>query len=234
VIAWTITGYSTDHFAKGDDMFERYTESARRLLFFARYETSATGSLSIESEHMLLALLREPGAVARRLLTGAGVSLDRLRDEITNGIPFREKVPTSQEIPFSEPTQRILTYAAEEADALGHSHIGSEHILLALLRVPESGGGAILTGHGLQLQTAREAVRTVIAEGAPPASRGPAATAGPQPTAQRVDTEGITADIDRIQRLVERISMTLATPHEAQDALHLLHIELASLRSRFS
>jgi ATP-dependent Clp protease ATP-binding subunit ClpC len=215
-------------------MFERYTESARRLLFFARYETSVTGSLSIESEHMLLGLLREPGGVGRRLLAGTGASLDRLREEITSRIPFREKVPMSHEIRFSEHTQHILNYAAEEADALGHSHIGTEHILLALLRVPESGGGALLAGQGLRLQTAREAVRASLAEGAPPTSRGDAATGSPQSTAQRADTEGITSDIDRIQRLVERIRMTLPTPHEADDVLHLLFIELAALRSRFS
>jgi ATP-dependent Clp protease ATP-binding subunit ClpA len=227
-------------------MFERYTESARRALFFARYETSTTGSLSIESEHLLLGLLRAPGPIVSRLLAGAEVSIEQLRQEIENRIPFREKVATSVELPFSEHTRRILTYTAEEADGLGHSHIGTEHMLLALLRVPESTAGAILTGHGLRLQTAREAVVAMLAEGAE-SSSGRAVTAytpeslpperatpAPVPAGPRVDMEEILSDIDRIQRLVERIRLTLPTPHESNDLLHLLHVELAALRGRFS
>ena len=199
-------------------MFERYTEAARRALFFSRYESSATGSLTIESQHVLLGLLREPGPVVRRLLAGTETSVEQLRQEIENRITFRERVPVTVEIPFSEETKRILNYTAEEAGRLGHSYIGTEHMLLALLCVPESIAGAILTGHGLRLPTAREAVVTMLAEGA-------------QPT--RVDTEGIVSDIDRIQRLVQRIRMTLPTPHESNDLLHMLDVELASLRARF-
>jgi ATP-dependent Clp protease ATP-binding subunit ClpC len=161
-------------------MFERYTESARRLLFFARYETSMTGSLSIESEHMLLGLLREPGPIARRLLAGAEASTEQLRQEVEHRIAFRERVATSVEIPFSEQTKEILTYTAQEADSLGHSHISTEHILLALLRVPESTAGAILIGHGLRLQTAREDVVAMLAEEAQSASRRAAATDAPE------------------------------------------------------
>jgi ATP-dependent Clp protease ATP-binding subunit ClpC len=208
-------------------MFERYDEPARRLLFFARYEASLTGSLTIESEHLLLGLLRDPGPIGRRLLAGTETSLDQLRQEIANRITFREeKVPTSVEIPFSEPVKRILYYTAEEADRLGHSYIGAEHVLLALLRVPESTAGRILSGHGLRLQTAREAVATTPAEGA---------RTTPEPVPEfRVVTDGIMSDIDRIQRLVERIRMTLPTPHESNDLLDMLQVELASLRSRFS
>ena len=103
-------------------MFERYTESARRVLFFARSETSMTGSLSIESEHMLLGLLRDPGPIARRLLADADASIEQLRQDAEKRIPFREKVAMSVEIPFSDHTRRILSYTAEEADSLGHSH----------------------------------------------------------------------------------------------------------------
>jgi ATP-dependent Clp protease ATP-binding subunit ClpA len=226
-------------------MFERYTESARRALFFARYETSMTGSLSIESEHMLLGLLRDPGPIARRLLAGAQISSEQLRQEVESRIAFREKVATSVEIPFSEQTRHILTYTALEADHLGHSHIGPEHMLLALLRVPESIAGAILTGHGLRLQTAREDVVAILAEGAQsvsgraaaadaPAAPPDGAAPVPEPEDARLDTEEIVAAIDRIHRLVEQIRMTLPTAYQSSDQLHLLYVELASLRSRFS
>jgi ATP-dependent Clp protease ATP-binding subunit ClpC len=226
-------------------MFERYTESARRVLFFARYETSTTGSRSIESEHMLLGLVREPGPIVRRLLAGAETNVEQLRQEVENRIASRERVALSVEIPFSEEMKRILTFTAEEADGLGHSDIGTEHILLALLRAPESGAGAILTGHGLRLQTAREAVVAMLAEGVPSTSsrtgkdtsesvtRHQAAPV-PQPAGPRVDTEGIVSDIERIQRLVERIVMTLPPYSKTAELLHVVHVELLTLRGRFS
>jgi ATP-dependent Clp protease ATP-binding subunit ClpC len=213
-------------------MFERYTEKARRLLFFARYETSATGGLSIDSEHMLLGLLREPGPIVGRLLADAQVSTEQLRQEVEGRLEFREKVATSVELPFSEPTKRILNYTAEEADRLRHSHIGPEHVLLALLRVPEAGAGAILTAHGLRLETAREAVAVMVVVGAPAAAR-PAAS-GPEATAEWMEKQQIASQIDRIQRLAEQVGMTLSKPEEATELLHLLSMELISLRSRFS
>ena len=107
-------------------MFERYTESARRSLFFARYEASQFGSASIETEHMLLGLLREGGLTP----VLASVPVERIRREVESRVAVREKLPTSMEIPFSEGTKRALGFGAEEADRLLHAHIGSEHLLL--------------------------------------------------------------------------------------------------------
>lgn len=213
-------------------MFERYTEPARRLLFFARYETSATGGLSIESEHMLLGLLREPGPILSRLLADAQVSIEQLRQEAQGRLEFQERVATSVEIPFSEPTKRILNYTAEEADRLRHAHIGPEHVLLALLRVPEAGAGAILTAHGLRLEAAREAVAAIVVVGAPPAGRR--AVSGPEAAAELMQKQQIASQIDRIQRLAGQVNMALSKPEEASELLHMLHMELISLRSRFS
>lgn len=202
-------------------MFERFNESARRVLFYARYETSATGALKIDSEHLLLGLLREPRPVVRRILAGVD-GADRLREELESRIPFREKIATSHEVPFSERTQRLLNYTAQEADTLGHAHIGPEHMLLALLRVPESGGGEVLASHGMRLETVRETVKALVADGAP------------APYRLRVDIEGAAADIDRILGLVGQVVMIQSTPPEARELLHLIHVELRSLRSRFS
>lgn len=211
-------------------MFERFTEPARRLLFFARFETSATGALSIESEHMLLGLLREPGPIVSRLLAGTQRSVDQLREEVESKIEFREKVATSVEIPFSEETKRILTYTAMEADGLRHSEIGPEHVLLALLRVPEAGAGAILTGHGLRLQATREVVAAMIRDGLPIGARR--AAGGPEAAPTRADTAEMLARIDNMQRLVGQVIMTLSNPHEATELLHVLSVELTALRSR--
>ena len=99
-------------------MFERYTERARRVLFFARYEASQLGSVSIETEHLLLGLIREGKGLTSRIFARSHLSLETIRKEIEGRTVFREKVSTSVEIPFSAETKRVLQYAAEEADRL--------------------------------------------------------------------------------------------------------------------
>ena len=89
-------------------MFERYTERARRVLFFARYEASQLGSISIETEHLLLGLIREGKGLTSRIFARSHLSLENIRKEIEGRTVFREKVSTSVEIPFSAETKRVL------------------------------------------------------------------------------------------------------------------------------
>src|SRR5204862_2999020 len=97
-------------------MFERYTERARRALFFARYEATRLGSISMEPGHLLLGLIREHKGVMGLVFTRSGLSLELIRKEIQSRMIFREKIPASVEIPFSPEAKRVLQYAAEEAD----------------------------------------------------------------------------------------------------------------------
>src|SRR3954470_678526 len=114
-------------------MFERYTERARRVLFFARYEASQLGSVLIETEHLLLGLVREGKGIASQIFARSHVSLESLRKEIESRATRRDKVPTSAEIPFSEEVKAILQFAVAEADRLQHQFIGTEHLLLGIL-----------------------------------------------------------------------------------------------------
>lgn len=135
-------------------MFERYTEKARRVIFFARYESSQFGSQSIETEHILLGLVREDKALTNRLLRSAA-TVETIRREIEKHTTIREKISTSVDLPLSDECKRVLAYAAEEADRLAHKHIGTEHLLLGLLR--EEGGFAarILRQLGIEVATVR-------------------------------------------------------------------------------
>src|SRR5688572_28209163 len=81
----------------GTPMFERYTERARRVLFFARYEASQLGSISIETEHLLLGLIREGKGLTSRIFARSHLSLESIRKEIEGRTVFREKVSTSVE-----------------------------------------------------------------------------------------------------------------------------------------
>ena len=159
-------------------MFERYTERARRVLFFARYEASQLGSISIETEHLLLGLIREGKGLTSRIFARSHLSLVNVRKEIEGRTVFREKVSTSVEIPFSAETKRVLQLGAEESDRLLHNYIGTEHLLLGILREERSVAASILMEKGIRLQTVRDDIvqllsdRVTVAD-APPAPYGP-------------------------------------------------------------
>ena len=145
-------------------MFERYTERARRVLFFARYEASQLGSISIETEHLLLGLIREGKGLTSRIFARSRLSLENIRKEIEGRTVFREKVSTSVEIPFSAETKRVLQFAAEEADRLLHNYIGTEHLLLGILREERSVASTILSEKGMRLNAVREDIVQLLNE----------------------------------------------------------------------
>ncbi len=147
-------------------MFERYTEKARRVIFFARYEATQYGSPYIETEHLLLGLLREDKALANRFLRTHGV-VESIRKEIESRITIRERISTSVEVPLSAECKRVLNYAAEEAERLNHKHIGTEHLLLGILREEKSFGAELLQERGLRLSTLREEVARSTTEKVP-------------------------------------------------------------------
>ncbi len=141
-------------------MFERYTEKARRVIFFARYEASQFGSPYIETEHLLLGLLREDKALTNRFLR-SHASVESIRKQIEAHTTIREKVSTSVDLPLSNECKRVLAYAAEEAERLSHKHIGTEHLLLGLLREEKSFAAEILQERGLKLAGIREELSRV-------------------------------------------------------------------------
>src|SRR5438034_1298010 len=145
-------------------MFERYTERARRVLFFARYEASQLGSISIETEHLLLGLIREGKGLSSRIFARSHLALENIRKELEGRTVFREKVSTSVEIPFSAETKRVLQFAAEEADRLLHNYIGTEHLLLGILREERSVAATILMEKGMRLNTVREDIVALLNE----------------------------------------------------------------------
>jgi Clp amino terminal domain, pathogenicity island component len=145
-------------------MFERYTERARRVIFFARYEASQLGDAYIETQHLLLGLIRED----------AGLLLDfinqqqalSIREQIEAEAAVRNqgkpKLPTSVDLPLSNESKRVLAYSAEEAERLRDGHIGVEHMLLGLLRESETFAAKVLEKHGLQLSVVREHLESPV------------------------------------------------------------------------
>jgi len=148
-------------------MFERYTEKARRVIFFARYEATQFGSPYIETEHLLLGLLREDKALINRFLR-SHASVEFIRKRIEGHTTIREKVSTSVDLPSSNECKRVLDYAAEEAEGLSHKHIGTEHLLLGLLREEKCFAAEILHERGLRHSTIRQELARTSQEKAQP------------------------------------------------------------------
>jgi enamine deaminase RidA (YjgF/YER057c/UK114 family) len=145
-------------------MFERYTPRARRVLFNARYEAGQLGSVSIETEHLLLGLIREGKGLTSRIFARSHLSLENILKEIEGRTIFREKVSTSVEIPFTAETKRVLQSAADEADRLLHNYIGTEHLLLAILREEPSVAASILMDKGIRLDAVRDDIVQLLQE----------------------------------------------------------------------
>ena len=138
-------------------MFELYTERARRVIFFARYEASNYGSPYIETEHLLLGLLREDQALANRLAKEHIVEPD-IRVEIERQITRREPFSTSVEVPLSGECKDVLKFAEDSAKKLGHRWVETEHLLLGILLVDTSLAAQILISRGLKPRAIQDQV----------------------------------------------------------------------------
>ncbi len=139
-------------------MFERYTEKARRCIFFARYEASQFGSPYIEAEYLLLGLLREDKALANRSLRSYA-AVESIRKQIEGHTARREKVSTSVDLPLSTECKRALAFGAEEAERFQHKHIDTGHLLLGLLREEKCFAAQLLREHDVTLDSVREDTR---------------------------------------------------------------------------
>jgi len=144
-------------------MFERYTEKARRVIFFARYEASQFGSPEIDTEHLMLGLFREDHGL-RKL--GPELPLESIRKRI-EAAQQQEKISTSVDLPLSHECKRVLALAAEEADKLAHPHIGTAHLLLGLMEQP-CYAGSLLREYGWEVDALRPAAASQAATDEPP------------------------------------------------------------------
>jgi ATP-dependent Clp protease ATP-binding subunit ClpC len=145
-------------------MLENLTERARRTLFFARYEAARAASALIETEHLLLGLLREGDELVEQLLARFQVDGAVLRAELAPDAGQPEGQAPPAELPLSEESRRALMLAAHEAEVLGQMSVGNEHVLLGLLRLESCTASRVLSGHGLSLFAAREELGEVVRE----------------------------------------------------------------------
>jgi ATP-dependent Clp protease ATP-binding subunit ClpC len=172
-------------------MFERYSDKARRVIFFARYEASEFGSPIIDTEHLLLGILRESQDLLLSVASSTAVST--IRDRIRQQVPIRDKIPTSVDLPFSESAKNSLNGAAEAADQLSNRTITPLHILLGLLRKQNCLAQKILAELGITSEGALEGGIGWLERHAPPfhPPGGVTGSAVPNAEFQKVVTDAI-------------------------------------------
>jgi len=142
-------------------MFERFTDRARRAVVLSQEEARGLEHNYIGTEHMLLGLLHEGEGVAAKALTSQGITLESARGQVLE-LVGRGAAPSSGHIPYTPRAKKVLELALREALQLGHPYIGTEHLLLALLREGEGIGAQILTKLGTDVHQVRAAVLTLL------------------------------------------------------------------------
>ncbi|MBO0848493.1 MAG: NDP-hexose 4-ketoreductase, partial [Pseudonocardia sp.] len=138
-------------------MFERFTDRARRVVVLAQEEARALNHNYIGTEHILLGLIQEGDGVAAKVLESLGVSLEGVRQQVEEIIGHGQEAPSGH-IPFTPRGKKVLELSLREALQLGHNYIGSEHILLGLIREGEGVAAQVLVKLGADLDRVRQQV----------------------------------------------------------------------------
>lgn len=146
-------------------MFERFTEHARHVMELAGREAQRFGNPYVGTEHLLWGLAKENHGVAAAVLEHFQVDLKPLRREVDELLKSRPHVESVEKLPQSDHAKEAIQYAVEEARGLHHNYVGTEHLLLGLMRNSETVATQVLANLGLQLDAVREEVRRVVAAG---------------------------------------------------------------------
>ncbi len=176
-------------------MFGRFTERAQQVLVLAQEEARRLNHNFIGTEHLLLGLVREGSGIAARALQNMGVDLNKVRQEVENIIPKGDKNPP-QSISYTPRAKRVIELAIEESQNLGHNYVGTEHLLLGLLREGEGIAAQVLTNLGIDLKKARKEVIQLL--GGEESSGAASRSAKSSPQTPTVDAFG--RDLTRLSR----------------------------------
>ncbi|MBX3119632.1 MAG: ATP-dependent Clp protease ATP-binding subunit [Fimbriimonadaceae bacterium] len=141
-------------------MWQRFTERARKVVFYAQEEAQKFGEGYVSTEHLLLGLVREPDSVAARVLEKLGVSLSRIRAEVEKQLPRGDARP-SQDMTLTPRAKRVIDLAYDEARNLNNNYIGTEHLLLGLIREGDGLAGRVLAKLSVELERARREVMSL-------------------------------------------------------------------------
>jgi ATP-dependent Clp protease ATP-binding subunit ClpC len=180
-------------------MFQRFTERARRVVVLAQEEARMLDHDYVGTEHILLGLLHEGEGVAARALESLGISLDEMRAAVEGIIGRGQRAP-SRPIPFTPRAKKVLELSLREALQLGHDYIGTEHILLGLIREGDGVAAQVLVGAGVDLNLARQRVIGLLYGGPEEDVPAPAAAAPPAADDLASRLASVAARLEAIER----------------------------------
>lgn len=148
-------------------MAKRFTENAQKIILIAQEEAKRLNHDYVGTEHILLGLSAIEGTVSNKILSNLGVTFRKVRQEIEKMVGVGDTIMLLGEIPFTPRAKKVLEFSVEESQMLGTEHIGTEHILLGLIREEEGMAGKILENLGLNLDLVREAVLNFLGDAEP-------------------------------------------------------------------
>ncbi|MGI8549972.1 MAG: Clp protease N-terminal domain-containing protein [Dehalococcoidia bacterium] len=153
----------------GREKFDKFTDRAQRVLVLAQHEAQGLRHNYLGTEHILLGLIREGDGVAAKVLQGLGLDLDQVRFSVRSTIGEGDQ-PVMGEIGLTPRSKKVISLAAEEAKRLNHHYIGTEHLLLGLLREGEGIASGVLESLGLSLEQGRAETLRTLSQVAPPSN----------------------------------------------------------------
>jgi ATP-dependent Clp protease ATP-binding subunit ClpA len=190
-------------------MYDRFTDRARKVMQLANEEARRFNHEYIGTEHILLGLIKEGTGVAANVLTNLDIDLRKIRREIEKIVQAGPDRVTTQHLPQTPRTKKVIEYAIEEARKLGHTYVGTEHLLLGLLCEQEGVASQILINLGLKLEDVRvelhsllgiEGARELPRTGQPATRRSPPEDRPDVPEEIARDLAKLQAEIDQLQR----------------------------------
>jgi len=159
-------------------MFDRFTERARKVIILAKEEARRFNHDYIGTEHILLGLIKEGESVASTVLQNLALGLDTIRLEVEKLVQFGPSTVVSGDIPFTPKAKKVIELAMDEARRLGHNYIGTEHLLLGLIKEGEGVASHVLINIGLDLNKVRSEVIKLLGAATPQGAQAPGATGG--------------------------------------------------------
>ena len=173
-------------------MFNKFTERARKVILLAKQEAKRFNHDYIGTEHILLGLLREGEGVAAAVLQSLGMNLNNIRLEVEKLVQLGPTTVVSGDLPFTPKAKKVMELAMEEARTLGHNYIGTEHLLLGLIREGEGVASQVFMNMGLDLEKVREEVIKLLGS-TTPGSQFSQGASGPSSSVSKTKTPALDA-----------------------------------------
>ncbi|PRO64637.1 ATP-dependent protease ATP-binding subunit ClpC [Alkalicoccus urumqiensis] len=198
-------------------MFGRFTERAQKVLALAQEEAARLGHSNIGTEHILLGLVREGEGIAAKALTGLGLGAEKIQTEVENLIGRGEEV--TKQIHYTPRAKKVIELSMDEARKLGHSYVGTEHILLGLIREGEGVAARVLNNLGVSLNKARQQVLQLL--GSSENNNGQQQSASSASNASTPTLDGLARDLTAIAK-EEQIDPVIGRAQEIERVIQIL------------